>query len=412
MTTALCLSFKAEKLREANELGEAIAGGADIRDQRGRRRVPLSASSIRKLINTLAAILDDAIEDTLIERNPARGKRMRIHVPKPDRTFLEMDDLACLLDAAEAQEEPMRDPKPAMELGFTTGLVADLLAKGYRPSQIARRLGLAKSTVSYHVGRLNANVGRGYVGRRAIVEILSRSGVRVSELCDLRIGQLRVHDPTGARFYIADSKTETGVREVQMSPDLVEAVHIHIERLRKVGAPTGPDDHLIQNLRGGRIDRQRVGEIVKEAAQAASEKMVQQGRPPLPRVTPHSLRRTYISIALLANNSDIKWVMSQVGHANSKMTMDVYAQVQQRVKRDHGANFDRLLREAREPETGDSEAAELVTKRYRPSESPDSEPGDLRPSPDESGSEQGKDDMARPGFEPGTPRFSVVCSTN
>jgi hypothetical protein len=30
------------------------------------------------------------------------------------------------------------------------------------------------------------------------------------------------------------------------------------------------------------------------------------------------------------------------------MTMDVYAQLEQRAKRSHGANFDRLLAEARE----------------------------------------------------------------
>src|SRR4051812_15852352 len=35
-------------------------------------------------------------------------------------------------------------------------------------------------------------------------------------------------------------------------------------------------------------------------------------------------RRTYISIALLANRFDVLWVMSKVGHADSKMTMDVY----------------------------------------------------------------------------------------
>jgi integrase len=33
-------------------------------------------------------------------------------------------------------------------------------------------------------------------------------------------------------------------------------------------------------------------------------------------ISAHSLRRTYMSIALLANNFDVdvKWVMSQVGH--------------------------------------------------------------------------------------------------
>ena len=41
-------------------------------------------------------------------------------------------------------------------------------------------------------------------------------------------------------------------------------------------------------------------------------------------------------IALLANNFDVEWVMSQVGHADAKMTMDVYAALEQRLKRDHG----------------------------------------------------------------------------
>lgn len=47
--------------------------------------------------------------------------------------------------------------------------------------------------------------------------------------------------------------------------------------------------------------------------------------------------------------------MNQVGHANSEMTLDVYAQLQQRVKREHGASFDRLIREARTQLYGDDE---------------------------------------------------------
>src|SRR5689334_10250653 len=67
----LCAAFKAHKLKEAGELRAALAAGADLRDRRGRRLRPLSAASLRKLIDTLAAILDDAIEDELIDRNPA-----------------------------------------------------------------------------------------------------------------------------------------------------------------------------------------------------------------------------------------------------------------------------------------------------------------------------------------------------
>ena len=191
------------------------------------------------------------------------------------------------------------------------------------------------------------NGSAAYVGRRAIVEMLARSGVRVSELSDIRLRDVWLHDLDGARFRIADAKTPAGIREVQMTPDLVAVLQAHLQRVRALGHSTGPDGFLFPNSRGGRTTRQRVGKILREAATLANERLVEQGRPPLPNTTPHTMRRTYISIALRANNFDVKWVMSQVGHANSTMTMEVYAQLQQRVNRRHGTVFDALLREAR-----------------------------------------------------------------
>jgi len=44
--------------------------------------------------------------------------------------------------------------------------------------------------------------------------------------------------------------------------------------------------------------------------------------------------------------------MGQVGHADSKMTVDVYAQLEQRVDRSHGTSFDQLVRKAREQVAG------------------------------------------------------------
>ncbi len=80
-----------------------------------------------------------------------------------------------------------------------------------------------------------------------------------------------------------------------------------IDQLRRSGRCTSPQDDLVQNLRGGRISRQRAAKIVGEAAAQASRELAGKGLPPLPRTTPHSMRRTYISIALLANNFDVKW---------------------------------------------------------------------------------------------------------
>jgi DNA-binding CsgD family transcriptional regulator len=173
---AQCLRFKARMVGDARQLREAIDAGKDLRDERGRKRVPLGPSSIRKMLLTLAAILEDAVEDELIETNPARGKRMRVRVPKPERTFLEMDELALLLDAAGAQDLPRQDGAPEQWLGPRSRQVASLLGKGYRPLQIAKRLGVSPGTVNFHMRRLGVSVGSGYCGRRVMVEILGRSG--------------------------------------------------------------------------------------------------------------------------------------------------------------------------------------------------------------------------------------------
>jgi integrase len=343
----LCLAFKAHLLKQSRELREAIHAGANLRDERNRRLKPLSSASMRMVIDGLVAILDDAVEDGHIDSNPARGRRMRIRVPKPKRTFLELDELAALIDAATEQDIPLGPGVAPIELGLTAAQVAQLHGQGRTPGQIARQLRLAKSTVAYHLKNLGLEVGRGYVGRRVVIELLGRGGPRASELCDLKIGHVRLHDRGSARFRIPDAKTETGIREVQMTPDLVESVIDHLDRLRRMGAPTGPEDYLVPNLRGHKMSYGRVEEIVRDAATRASQRLTAMGLPPLPHTTPHTLRRTYISIELPANEFDVKWVMSQVGHADSKMTMDVYAQLQQRAKRDHGARFDELVRDAR-----------------------------------------------------------------
>src|SRR5215207_4085220 len=136
MDAATCQAFKAKKLAEAAELRVAIEAGADIRDKSGKVARRLGSASIRKLITTLGAILDEAIEDGHIERNPARGRRMRVHVPKPSRTFLEMDELVALIDAAGDRDSQIaRVSRAALaDKGTTATKVAQLLAEGRAPT--------------------------------------------------------------------------------------------------------------------------------------------------------------------------------------------------------------------------------------------------------------------------------------
>lgn len=66
------------------------------------------------------------------------------------------------------------------------------------------------------------------------------------------------------------------------------------------------------------------------------------GIAPLPKITPHALRRTYMSLMLEAG-APLPNLMDQVGDADSKTTLEIYAQVQKRGSRKNvHAAFDEL----------------------------------------------------------------------
>ena len=88
-------------------------------------------------------------------------------------TFLELDELADLLDTASALDGGE---------SATTARVRELNASGKRPPQIAEELAIAVSTVYYHLGKPARRVGG---ARRAVVAGLGYAGLRISELCAL-----------------------------------------------------------------------------------------------------------------------------------------------------------------------------------------------------------------------------------
>ena len=282
------------------------AAGAELRDRRGRRITPLGLASIKKLIETLGSILDEAIEDEHIERNPARGSRMRIKAPKPTRTFLEMDELVALIDAAGEQDEPLTRALDASQKGFdgTRAEVARAAAAGLRSKDIAAA-GTLKATVSYHLVRLGVEAPRGIrgVARSAERWPAAASAPANSAIC---AWEVRLHDPEGARFGSPTPRPRRarGADE----PKLVEEFVSHLS-LRRAGRRTDPDAYAFPNTRGGRIARQRVAQVAARPLRA-SERVSQRGCRRCP-TTPHTLRRTYISIALLANRFDVLWVWAR-----------------------------------------------------------------------------------------------------
>ena len=199
-------------------------------------------------------------------------------MPKPARTFLEMDELVALIEAAEAQDSATTVVVPVGD--STRDRVARRAAAGRRPSDIAAELGLAKATVSFHLKNLDIDATP-YVGRGVIVEMLGRSGVRVSELCDLQLGDVR--SATTAPF--PDHGRQDRRRRPRGRDDARPRRAFRAStfaRIKAAGRPSGPDAYVFPNVRGGRMTRQRVGKIVREAAAAATDRLERHGLPPLP----------------------------------------------------------------------------------------------------------------------------------
>jgi hypothetical protein len=103
---------------------------------------------LKKLLTMLTAVPGDAIEDGHLETNPARSRRLRIHVPKPKRTFLEIDELACLEDIARGQDPPLalfRQAAMVAPAGSTRAAVALAVSEGKSQAAVVGELGMAKA---------------------------------------------------------------------------------------------------------------------------------------------------------------------------------------------------------------------------------------------------------------------------
>ena len=198
----LCLAFKAHKLQEAAELREALAAGADLRDRRGRRARPLGPASIRKLIDTLAAILDEAVEDGLHRPQPGprqaharTGPEAAAHLPRDGRARRaarrrrEQDALARRRRLAPTARHRTRDgsprwPPPAC--GRATS----------PPSSDSPR-----RRSRYHLAHARRSATPSPTPAAARSSRRSAAAASASASCaTCASATLRLHDPDGARF--------------------------------------------------------------------------------------------------------------------------------------------------------------------------------------------------------------------
>jgi integrase len=257
----------------------------------------LSPRSVNMALDLLAQILDDAVEYGLLDANPARGRRRRMKVAKSRRTFLEPDQVIDLLDVAGEWE---RELPPHQQYG-----------------------------------------------RRALLATLCLAGPRISELTNVLRARLDLH---GGRLRVGEAKTEAGLRDIELTSLLRAELREHVAHMTVLGRPASGGAPIFPTYRGGRHNASNIrNRLLAECVARANARREAAGQMLLPdKVTPHTLRRTFASLALAAGR-DPRWVMAQLGHADARLTLNVYAQVMQRQRVDEALIW-QLMRFPDEPE--------------------------------------------------------------
>ena len=143
---------------------------------------------------------------------------------------------------------------------------------------------------------------------RAIIETLYGSGLRVSELVDLRLSRLNLKDG----FLIVEGKGSKQ-RLVPVSPVAAELILDYLEQRIRGPIKPGNSDILFLNRRGAALSRVMVFYIVRDLAAAAGIEK---------KVSPHTLRHSFAT-HLLEGGANLRAIQEMLGH-ESIATTEIY----------------------------------------------------------------------------------------
>jgi len=154
-------------------------------------------------------------------------------------------------------------------------------------------------------GALSAKKGRdsGVALRdRAVLEVLYAGGPRVSELVDATLEDLKLE----ARYMLVHGKGDKE-RLVPLGKPAQEALRQYLACGRTTLA-RGSSPFLFIGRGGSRLTRQRVWQIVRQAASGLGK-----------RVSPHMLRHS-CATGMIENGADLRTVQTILGHADISTT--------------------------------------------------------------------------------------------
>lgn len=310
-------------LRERDAIEQARASGTPLlesyTDQRTGRahqrpRRGLSNSSINKVLAAVRRVLKEAVRHGLIETNPLNDADCYLRTPKPGRSFLQVGQIAAALQAAEALEAKHRG------LGWPE---VRAIRKSDRPATHLAREYAVSDTLIRKIRRGELGVEgpqrrRNDISRAAIIATLVLAGPRISELCNLDGAHVNL---PRREIKVPRVKTDASERVVPMVPALHEILLAH-----RAQHEWGPDDPVFATRNGTRNTPDNIRRHVVDPTHAGVNELLSNGAERIGRLTPHTFRRTFASLLAELGVSPRR-AMYLLGHADAKLTMNVYQQV-------------------------------------------------------------------------------------
>ena len=149
---------------------------------------------------------------------------------------------------------------------------------------------------------------------RTILELFYSSGLRVSELIDLKLGNIFRKKQLLLVFGKGSKE-----RVVPYSDDAAVYLHEYIDRMRYQLMKKGDfNEYVVLNNRGGKLTRQGIWKKLKEFAVLAGITK---------DISPHKLRHTFAT-HLLEGGADLRSVQMLLGHSSINTT-EIYTHVEQ-----------------------------------------------------------------------------------
>lgn len=144
---------------------------------------------------------------------------------------------------------------------------------------------------------------------RAILEVLYGCGLRVSELCSLKISQVYLDE-----LFVKVKGKGSKERLVPMAESTAEAISAYLAERKESDSKN--EDTLFLNRFGAALSRVAVFNLVKDSALRAGVSK---------NISPHSFRHSFAT-HLIENGADLRVVQEMLGH-ESILTTEIYTHV-------------------------------------------------------------------------------------